>query len=774
MTRRLRRAPVGAIGVGLAGIAAVTLYLGGAGPSAVLVASAAATTDSAVAVSTTAPPIENGVPYLAPVTIQPYTTELGSAAPLSGCYLVTASGLPTGIAIHPSRVCVPKRGVPSLVVDLTGMIRMPPGRVLTAASVTLSVYRAGPSGASGAALGTLSVSLAELPRAAHPSSPVKYANTVLTGVDCPSSAVCWVMGTSSNPNPAPTPGLAGTRPVWVTTTGRSSSEHIRVPEGGGFIAQLLSVTPLHLRFVRTGIPDPLDAFSCTSASTCMAVGSDTGQPARPLALEMTDGGAHWHLARVHLAKGMSGAFRAITCPSTDDCLLVGTLTGTRGTTAGFSETLAVTTGGLRPRAVNPVASADALGGVSCVDTTTCIATGQSTGGPTDNGRILISHDGGRAWAKDQVVAASPLCHRLPTAPCPVHLEPWFQLVQSQIGFGGLASIGCTRGVRYSCATVWTFWSAIADTTDGSRWEVGTLTAAPYELGNGNYSAISPSVSCPSAGRCFAVEAPLVVCGPDFACTHTAILESIPHPDSGISDAAMGAGWEWGLAGYGPPGVQQPALTAISCARVDDCVAVGRWQPDAPSGWGATFPLVIAPQSAAHPFFVPTTSGGWTFLTTMVPLALGAGALILSAGGAAPLLVTVLGFTSTVAGAAECSQGNGLGCVSAALGGGGLLLEVLGLVGLASIGSSGAAGGVEFVSPAGDFLLSGGDGSTVGVAILPSAETEAGGALDSASLAVDASGNVVDAVDPGFPSAPGQPLPGWLETPAEPAAGPEDE
>lgn len=667
---------------------------------------------SAVAVTITAQPgvVVNGSPFSAAVTVTPTTT----GETLTGCYALVAHNLPAGLQVAPSSRCAGSPAA-SLGYTVSGTAHINRSQPLLPVSVTFTVYPLEHGSRVSKGVGTAVVDFSLLPAADVPSVANSYANLGLSAVDCPDS-VCWVVGLSNNPPSGPSVPVSGESPKMVVIQGATTATHLRVPEGGTFIAQLVKSSPLDLRFVRTGISFTISGFACPDTETCVGVGSSTvsGHPARPLAFEMSNSGSTWHAYSDKVVT--AGSFAAIDCPDAENCMAVGSETTSGGKTVGLSQAFAPSSQSNPFGDAATIGTTGNLGGISCVDASTCFATGGIAGdnGPTNDGRIFVSHNFGGNWQGDQITTTGPGCT---ITSCPRTAQPWYQLVTAQMGFGTLASMGCARGSHYYCATAWPFLSNVANTTDGKHWLVGELSSAPYGLSGG----IDNPVSCASVGHCFTITSPLIVCGYDFACTHVAIYESMATVDS--SQTFGGA--EWGLVGFGPPGTDQPGLSDISCPTVDGCVAVGKWQPHGSAAWSPVFPLVIGTEAADHPYFVPQPNYGEQALVEI-------GGNILSIGGDAVGIASVfmpelapialvLGGTSVVTGLASC------GSISW-----GCFIEVSGAAGLA-IGPLGIPG-----------------------------------------AAVDIYQKVTGTGDPEQPIEPEVPLPSWLAEPDVPEGGPMDE
>lgn len=140
----------------------------------------------------------------------------------------------------------------------------------------------------------------------------------------------------------------------------------------------------------SGLPSlpALYGVTCPSATTCIAVG---GVSAGTI-VTTTDGGRHWSTLEV----AGTSAFTGTSCIDSSHCVAV----GDSGSTASA---VAVTTDGRTWRAISSPPSGTGLGSVSCVQSH-CLAVGStfssSTGTTTAN--VYSSSDGGQTWVAGAV------------------------------------------------------------------------------------------------------------------------------------------------------------------------------------------------------------------------------------------------------------------------------------------------------------------------------------------------------------------------------------
>ena len=205
----------------------------------------------------------------------------------------------------------------------------------------------------------------------------------------------------------------------------------------------------------------LFGISCSSATECVAVGSDGDQGG--VASTSTDGGTTW--TQGALASGEPVLF-AVDCPSTANCVAVGQGASARSTDGGATWTSSTL----------PTSNTTLLG-VDCPNATLCVSVGVSPGnaGPYE-GQLLVSSNGGTTWTVPSLPAA----------------------------FGALGSIACPSATF--CVSVGA--SILVSNDGGQTWSPRTV--------NGG-TGVLRSVSCESATTCVAIGAnPAVAQSPNAA------------------------------------------------------------------------------------------------------------------------------------------------------------------------------------------------------------------------------------------------------------------
>lgn len=259
----------------------------------------------------------------------------------------------------------------------------------------------------------------------RPSLPIsrvrwKPSSWTVSSIEAAPVGATWPSTTSTSTAPT------------ATTTTTFSAPPVQAPAGG------------------TGAFGVFNAVHCTSVTTCIAVGSDTGGQG---AIAVTgDGGAAWS-ASVPLTT--APPLYSLACGDAQHCVA-----GGRGAVLVTSDGGASWTDDALP----PQWSTTDLRGVWCSPHSTCLAAGsmpETAGG--DVPELLASSDGGSTW---QATSLPP-------------------------GVAGIGSVTCATASR--CIAV---GSAVLVSSDGGQtWALGTVA--------GGVAALT-SVTCLSATSCIAV------------------------------------------------------------------------------------------------------------------------------------------------------------------------------------------------------------------------------------------------------------------------------
>ncbi len=324
----------------------------------------------------------------------------------------------------------------------------------------------------------------------------------------------------------------------------------------------------------------LDGVDCVTATSCVAVGNETGTngPTKVLVETLRDGS--WSATNPPPPPRSEGGYLfSVSCPAVGACVAVGyffTPVNGGGTGTMLIETLH---GGKWS-----VSSTPALGsafrdsflyGVSCTAATSCVAVGNTDHGDASTDLPLIVTLSGGSWS----VTSSP----------------------SVGGQGGLLAVTCpvpatcvATGYRASSSAIRTL---VETRTEGS-W---SLTPSP---GSGKLNPLYGArglnaVSCVSPASCVAVG-----------------QLSGPGP---VVDTASGQGWSSAPSPRPAAADGASGLYGVSCTAPTACVAVGsvaaKFGSDAPDGaFGFPLGLLIETGSgrtwelSTNPSAVPAHSG----------------------------------------------------------------------------------------------------------------------------------------------------------------------
>jgi photosystem II stability/assembly factor-like uncharacterized protein len=287
----------------------------------------------------------------------------------------------------------------------------------------------------------------------------QYSTTdgsMLGGVSCPSTTVCFAVGNSASGNAL----------VEQTTDA-----------GGHWVTNTNGVTGLGL-----------NAISCPDVHHCVAVGGvSEGGIIRPsnTVLVTTDGGANWSASTL---PSVDGYLTSVSCPDVQHCWATSAVG-----IVGFSKVIATADGGTSWTVLNwsapplpdnqssPMSSQ--LNAMTCTTTSDCLTVGEVTYETTldppqvTQGVISTTHDGGATW-HSQLVADDIIGISCPNA-------------QSCVAMGQ-NTVDVEQSSPYRIVT----------SDGGSTW---TISTPPYsgQIDGGNAPVIS-AISCSNPLRCSSV------------------------------------------------------------------------------------------------------------------------------------------------------------------------------------------------------------------------------------------------------------------------------
>jgi len=278
----------------------------------------------------------------------------------------------------------------------------------------------------------------------------------------------------------------------------------------------------------------LDGVSCTSDAFCLAVGNGGGSGNSPFAERWN--GTRWTVVASPRPRGVEVAFlNRVSCTSPTKCMVVGF---TYRQTNGFYETFAERWDGTKLSIVpTPDAAAGGLWyGVSCTQSTSCVAVGVRNPTPTSRYPTAATWNGTR-WSTVAV-------------PNPPGGKRGFLFGLSCASATACIATGAWANSNDQFAPTFT----LVERWDGKRW---SYVASPKpDAGRATLN----DVSCSSVTTCVAVG--------DFMS-----VQNHTQTDWGFAEPWNGASWSV-VRTPNPSGSYYSPLTAVSCTDPAHCVAVG--------------------------------------------------------------------------------------------------------------------------------------------------------------------------------------------------------
>lgn len=326
-----------------------------------------------------------------------------------------------------------------------------------------------------------------------------------------------------------------------------------------------------------------NAVSCSSADSCLGVGSETsGSGAEESALVETLGSSGWQPSRLVSPAGASesgtnAALNSVECPTTGTCLAVGSYpSANSGTSLPLVETL--TSGTWTPS--TPAGRAELLS-VACSGPSACTSVGDNLVGSNDYQPAIETFDNG-IWLPDSqpVLPSSANYALLAGVTCPsvagceavgsvfdnlgpqslgVGVDGYTSggaaVLPSTGGTGVLLSITCPSGI---CLAAGAYFDGsgdpfpLVDAYDGKTWVQDDAVGFPTGAVDGEFTGIS----CTSPSACVAVG------------SYTDSLNR-QHP---MADVLSGTTWTSTSLPI-PPGGGSAELNGVTCTA-ESCDAVG--------------------------------------------------------------------------------------------------------------------------------------------------------------------------------------------------------
>jgi hypothetical protein len=281
--------------------------------------------------------------------------------------------------------------------------------------------------------------------------------------------------------------------------------------------------------------------SCTSATSCTAVGQYENGASTTLVLAEAWNGRSWTIEKTPDPAGAAASqLDAVSCTSANGCTAVGYYVDA----AGYAEPLAEAWDGASWRIEDvprPVGSpSGGLRSVSCTASAACTAVGtyeNRSGRPF----VLAERWGGARWT----VESLPL--------------PAGATASELFGVSCSAGDACTAAGFYDSRHGRGL--TLAEAWNGSVWTVETTPDRPSASGSGFFS-----VSCTSASTCVAVG-------------NYETKAFVAHP---LAEIWNGRSWTM-IRTYNPPRASNASLSMVSCASAVACTAVGFYEKPALPG-----------------------------------------------------------------------------------------------------------------------------------------------------------------------------------------------
>jgi hypothetical protein len=296
------------------------------------------------------------------------------------------------------------------------------------------------------------------------------------------------------------------------------------------------------------IDSSLDAVSCSSATTCTAVGSYENSSYAELTLAEAWNGTSWTVQTTPNPSGASygSDLEGVSCSSTTACTAVGESQDSSGFYSTLSEVWNGTSWTVLTTPNRKGAIANELDAVSCRSATACTAVGsyENSSGPTS---ALAEAWNGTSWT-------------IQTTPTPNGGTD-----------GYLHAVSCRSTT--ACTAVGTFSNrsgaqvTLAERWNGTSWTVQTTPSPSRSVLGLEPDSELHGVSCSSATAC------------------TAVGTFYNRSRAQVTLAEVWNGTSWTVQTTPNPSVAMygnSGLDAVSCSSATDCTAVGSYAPSDPT------------------------------------------------------------------------------------------------------------------------------------------------------------------------------------------------
>jgi hypothetical protein len=316
-----------------------------------------------------------------------------------------------------------------------------------------------------------------------------------------------------------------------------------------------AATTFAVSAMQTNVSGSMNAVSCPSAGSCVAVGY---APATGQMLAETLANGSWTATTLTSSFALA-SLQGVWCASVTSCIAVGQGGATTATEQPLVVTLSGTTWGISASDLLPSGQQSepgVLNSISCLSVTSCVAVGSfSPAAAMDE--ALFATLSGTSWSATST--ASPSGATVTVA----------KSVQC------VSATSC-QAVGYWSANPATSSNGLLETLSGTTWTATTLGQA------GDYLT---SLSCPAAGSCMALGYNI--------------------DGNGVSDLL--ANGQWSLNSFTPPsGIAFNQLNGLSCTpTIATCVAVGGYREPPTSGTVDTLVMLYS-------------SGTWTAFLELDP------------------------------------------------------------------------------------------------------------------------------------------------------------
>ncbi len=339
----------------------------------------------------------------------------------------------------------------------------------------------------------------------------------------------WSIATTPNPSGASTSELRAVSCAattfclavgsYLSSSGETKTQAMKY--GGS------SWTPVPTTDLEDATKSVLSGISCTSISTCLAVGEyATENRTAALMMIFKLAGSTW-TGSANRSADPSGAARsalsAVGCASASACMAVGSVAMEEKAPTELAESF----NGANWTRTDPVKIAATWNGVSCRSNDPCVAVGSSVVGQDRTQQAMIRTGSG-----------------------------WESMELPGVAQADLRDVSCAGDEE--CTAVGsqgTSSTALAERWDGTQWSTQT-TPNP----NGSWSVALSGVSCASGGLCVAVGR--------FA--------NGSSPANPLIEKWNGSSWTIQTPSM-PSGAKQAWLEDVSCPSTTACVAVGGFE-----------------------------------------------------------------------------------------------------------------------------------------------------------------------------------------------------